>query len=241
MALGPALSQILEALHLDAEERAEMIDRASLSALAGMVRPISDRDEQASRRRAAGTAPRWSCRTPAAARRAGAADHEGGVEHVDGGDHARAPVGAGPGLHRREGRHDEEAAGDREAGEIDRDVDAAARTRRSRPMPTWRASTRRHAVRSTSRDRGRTGRAGPRRSASASRTMRPAASQAARPEPIAIAIEKIGETGRDDLLGAAEHVLHQRRQQRQRPPRRPARTSSSPARPTRCGGRRADG
>ena len=54
-------------------------------------------------------------------------DHEGGVEHVDGGDDARAAVGAGPGLHRREGRHDEQAAGDREAGEIDRDADAASR------------------------------------------------------------------------------------------------------------------
>ena len=54
-----------------------------------------------------------------------AADHEGGVEHVDGGDDAGAPVGAGPGLHRREGRHDVEAAGDRQAGEIDHHAEAA--------------------------------------------------------------------------------------------------------------------
>ncbi len=57
-----------------------------------------------------------------------AAGHEGGVEHVDAGDDARAPVGAGPGLHRRKRRHDEQAARDREAGEIDRHADAAAGT-----------------------------------------------------------------------------------------------------------------
>jgi hypothetical protein len=34
-------------------------------------------------------------------------------------------VGAGPGLHRREGRHDEQAAGDGEPGEIERKMDAA--------------------------------------------------------------------------------------------------------------------
>ena len=53
--------------------------------------------------------------------------HEGGIEHVDGGDHARAAVGAGPGLHRREQRHDEQAARDRKPGEIDREANAAQR------------------------------------------------------------------------------------------------------------------
>ena len=47
------------------------------------------------------------------------------------------------------------------------------------------------------------------------RMMRPAASQAASPEPIAIEIEKIARQVVTDLLGAAEHVLDQRRQQRQ--------------------------
>ena len=54
-------------------------------------------------------------------RRAG---HEGGVEDIDRGDRACAIVGAGPGLHRGEGRHDEQPAGDREAGEIDRGANA---------------------------------------------------------------------------------------------------------------------
>ena len=53
--------------------------------------------------------------------------HEGGVEHVDGRDDAGAVVGAGPGLHRGEGRHDEQAARDREAGEVDGDVNAVRR------------------------------------------------------------------------------------------------------------------
>ena len=48
------------------------------------------------------------------------------------GDHAGAAVGAGPGLHRGEGRHDEQAAGDREPGEIDRDAEAAGRARTPR-------------------------------------------------------------------------------------------------------------
>ena len=52
--------------------------------------------------------------------------HEGGVEHVDGGDDAGAAIGAGPGLHRGEGRHDEQAAGDRKPGEIDGDANAAS-------------------------------------------------------------------------------------------------------------------
>ncbi len=61
-----------------------------------------------------------------------AGDHEGGIEHVDGGDDAGAVVGAGPGLHRRERRHDEQAARDREAGKVDGDVDAVRATRKTR-------------------------------------------------------------------------------------------------------------
>ena len=57
----------------------------------------------------------------------GADDHEGGIQHVDGGDDAGAVVGAGPGLHRGKRRHDEQAAGDRQAGEIDGNVNAVRR------------------------------------------------------------------------------------------------------------------
>ena len=56
-----------------------------------------------------------------------AADHEGGIEHVDGGDDAGAVIRAGPGLHRAECRHDEQAARKCESGKIDGDVDAVAR------------------------------------------------------------------------------------------------------------------
>ncbi len=55
----------------------------------------------------------------------GAHHHEGGVEHIDRGDDAGAMIGTGPGLQRREGRDDEQAAGDGEAGEIDGDMDRA--------------------------------------------------------------------------------------------------------------------
>ena len=55
-----------------------------------------------------------------------AAGHERGIEHVDRGHHARATIGAGPGLHRRKGRHDEEPAGRCQAGEIQRQVQPAS-------------------------------------------------------------------------------------------------------------------
>ena len=45
---------------------------------------------------------------------------------------ARA-VRPGPGLHGGEGRHDEEAAGDREAGEVDRDAQAVGRSAKNAP------------------------------------------------------------------------------------------------------------
>ena len=56
-----------------------------------------------------------------------AADHERGIEHVDRGDDAGAVIRAGPGLHRAECRHDEQAARERESGKIDGDMDAVAR------------------------------------------------------------------------------------------------------------------
>ncbi len=46
------------------------------------------------------------------------------------GDHARPAVGAGPGLHGGEDRHDEQAARDREPGEIDREAQAADMSRK---------------------------------------------------------------------------------------------------------------
>ena len=64
-----------------------------------------------------------------------AAGHEGGVEHVDRGDGARAVVGAAPGLHRGEGRHDEQPAADRQPGKIDRRRGCRARRKTPPPAP----------------------------------------------------------------------------------------------------------
>ena len=156
-----------------------------------MVRPIGDGDEQVGdaeqdeqrRRRHAG---RLQDRDDDRA----ATAMNGGVEHVDGRDHAGAAVGAGPGLHRGEGRHDEQAAGDGEAGEIDRDVDAAAGARRSPVAVEVRRSASRRQV-DQPRSMANRRRAARAPSSVGSRMMRPAASQAASPEPTAIAIEKI--------------------------------------------------
>ena len=48
--------------------------------------------------------------------------HEDGVEDVDGSDDTRPLVGVGPSLHRAERRHDEQAAGNRQPGKVDRDM-----------------------------------------------------------------------------------------------------------------------
>ena len=49
-------------------------------------------------------------------------DHEGCVDDVDRSDDAGAPVDRGPGLNRREAGHGDDAAADREAGEIEADA-----------------------------------------------------------------------------------------------------------------------
>ncbi len=127
MALGPALCEVLEALHLDAEQRAiddrQRIAEARSPAWCGDMATATSRLATPSSRNSAGVDMPAICSSATISALAG---HEGGVEHVDAGDHARAAVGAGPGLHRGEGRHDEQAAGDGEAGEIDRDANAAA-------------------------------------------------------------------------------------------------------------------
>ena len=124
------------------------------------------------------------------ATRSAPTDHEGGVEHVDGGDDAGAVVGAGPGLHRGEGRHDEQPAGDGEAGEIDGEVNAARRGRNTRRCPIGCAAcTIADAVQP--RSSAKTGRAARRRTASAAARCARRASQAARPEPTATATEKM--------------------------------------------------
>ena len=128
------------------------------------------------------------------------------------GDDAGAAIGAGPGLHRGEGRHDEQAAGDREPGEIDGDVEAVARGKERRDAERLAAGTIAEAVQPRS-SANRPSSTAP--TSVGSSTMRPAASQAARPEPTATATEKIVRKQRDDLFAAADVEGHERRQQRQ--------------------------
>ena len=185
------LGEVLQAAHLQAVEGAE-----------------EDREEVAERARRQGAEDRdagrrcWPAARPARMRHrdAGAsaappptsapADHEGGGEHVDGGDHARAPVGAGPGLHGREGRDDEEAARDRKPREVDRDAPArAGRARKARaPSARHRPAPRRRSRRPRSSPK-----APMRKAADGRRQEHDAAAARARtasPEPSAMPIEK---------------------------------------------------
>ncbi len=161
----------------------------SRSQLAGIVRPMTMATPNVAspmRTNSAGVETRNACST---AMTMVPADHEGGVEHVDAGDDAGAPVGAGPGLHRGEGRHDEQAAGDGETGEIDRHAQAAAR--REHVADAGRRRSRAARRRWPSRDRARTAPSSTAPTSVGRITMRPAESQAARPEPTATAIENI--------------------------------------------------
>ena len=139
------LGDVIEAGHFEAEKRTEH-DREKI------VKPAR-RHGQADRHRDREIGEADQCEQN---RRAvaellqhgendGAGDHEGGIEHIDRGDHAGAPIGAGPDLHGGEDRHDEQAAGNREAGEIDGDVEAVARGKK-RPERHW--ARRRHDRRS---------------------------------------------------------------------------------------------
>ena len=129
------------------------------------------------------------------------------------GDDAGAAVGAGPGLHRGEGRHDVEAAGDREAGEIDHHAHAAARSRTPRRRRPARAPA--ACRRWSSRDRSRTRRAATAPTSVGRITMRPADEPGGEARADRDRDREHREDTRHDFLGAAEHGLHQRRQQRQ--------------------------
>ena len=186
--VGAGFGEVVDALHLDPEQRAvddreRVAERARRHGAADGDRhqqaADAEQQEQVRGRHAGGLQQRDDQR---------ARGHEGGIEHVDGGHHPRAAVGAGPGLHRREHRHDEQAARDREPGQVDRQTDAAPRAEQREKAR--KIGDRRDAPWSTSRDRARTRRAGTAPITVGSRMMRPAASQAARPEPIAIEIEK---------------------------------------------------
>ena len=116
----------------------------------------------------------------------GRSGHEQRIEHVDGGDHARAPVGAGPGLHRGEGRHDEQAAADRKTDQRDRDLDAATGLEDFRGPRNCLATGAPQSVKPMNNEKMPRQRAP---SIVGSRMMRPAQSQAASPDPTATAIE----------------------------------------------------
>ena len=146
---------------------------------------------------------------------AGAQRHRGRVEHVDAGDHAGAAVDAGPGLHRREHRHDEQAAGNRQAGEIDSDANAAQRSEdfgdappllRRREAPGGEAEIEREdadqdrAEHRRQQDDAPGGKPGRQTGADRDRDR------------------EDGQAERCDLFGAAERVLDQRRQQHEREP-----------------------
>ena len=117
--VGPGLVEIVEAPHFDPEQRT-----------------VDDRQRIAERARRHGAADgdgNEQARDPEQdeelrCRHSGflqdrhdhrASRHERGIEHIDRGHHAGTAVGAGPGLHRREGRHDEQAAGNGEPGEVE--------------------------------------------------------------------------------------------------------------------------
>ena len=155
--------------------------------------------------------------------------HERGVEHIDGGDHARAAIRAGPGLHGRECRHDEQAAGDREADHRERDIQRRARSRRWFPdRPVGAAASHR---KRRSRDREKRRRATRRRSKSAAaRYGRSRARRQGRSRP-----RPRWKRSRDNRCRPTRRrraVLSPWSATATGRPRRPARTSSSPARPT---------
>ena len=165
MALGPALSMFSRPFTSSRKKARNTMERKSCIQLAGMVRPMTTATTRLATpmtRNRAGV-PTPSCCTIAT--RIAPTTMKAALSTLTAATTRGAAVGAGPGLHRREGRHDEQAARDREAGEIDGDADAAAplehvrepvRGRRRRAARMW-----------SSRDRARTGRAARRRSASA--------------------------------------------------------------------------
>ena len=137
-----------------------------------------------------------------------AADHEGCVEDVDRGDNPGAMIGARPGLHGREGRHDVQAAADRKAGEIDCDPDPKsredrlldARLRRVQRQPVSRPAQ-------IERKQGDADRTDKRRQQDDASGGQPSSQAGAHRDRD----REYREINRDHFLGAAEQVLHQRR------------------------------
>ena len=138
--------------------------------------------------------------------------HERRVEHIDGGNHARAAIRAGPGLHGRECRHDEQAAGDREADHRERDIQSARA--REDGVRTDQLGRRRHAVNGEAEIERK--------------DAEQHAADQSRQQHNAAAREPGGEAGADrdrdgkdreiigaDQLVAAEQLFHHGRQQRQ--------------------------
>ena len=165
-----------------------------------------------------------------------AARHEGGIEHVDAGHDPRAAVGAGPGLHGRKDRHDEQAAGDREPGQVDREANAAPGAEQAPNSPRDRGWARRR--RSTSRGRSRKCPAAPRQSGR--QQDDPSGREPGRQAPSRRRSRSRRSRGRWSPPPRC-------RRARSSPaaasatatPRRRARTSSSRSRPTTAGGPRA--
>ena len=162
-------------------------------------------------------------------------NHEGGVEHIDGGDDAGAAIGTRPGLHGGECRHDEQAAGDREAGEIDGDVD---RARRREIVPevdrACRMRKRRRGPAEIEREQAEQYAADQRRQQHDAPVREPrgkARSDRNRDR-------KNGEEERDDARGAADLVGRPAAAAARGRRRRSARTSSPPSRPTTAAARR---
>ena len=143
----------------------------------------------------------------------GAARHEGGVEHIDRGHHAGAAVGAGPGLHRREDRHDEQAAGDGEPGEVERKSEAAGGAE-DREV-AFEPGDRRRAVRRPAEVDGEQAQQH-RTDQGRQQNDAPGREPGRQPRADGDRNREDRQAGRDHLLVAAEHVLDQRRHQRER-------------------------
>ncbi len=106
----------------------KIIERKSFSQLVGMVRPMATATARVATPSSTKPHRHAESRPLLQGGKHHRADgHESGVEHVDARYDAGAAVGAGPGLHGGEGRHNEQAAGDRKPRKIDHDVNPAWR------------------------------------------------------------------------------------------------------------------
>ena len=189
------------------------MERKSFIQLVGMVRPMTTATTRLATpmsTNSTGTLSPSVCSRPKKER---ADHHEGGVEHVDGGDDAGAMIGAGPGLHGGERRHDEQAAGDGQPGEIDGDMDRRGEAKKS-PMPiglaAWTQSRR-----GPAEIDARTSRSARRRSASAAARCGHPRARRPRPDPIATDTEKMVRKSVTTPAVPPMLICHERRQHRQ--------------------------